>query len=158
MGLADGSERVWEMIEPDEFAEGLDLVASPIPTLRLGDGLPSNVVPLRPGIGWKRAAEDAAISDAVPRAARRRVSMPEWPMALVGLGVLLALVLSVIGEPRSGCFVLAAATGGAAVLRVALGDAGSGLLRSRSRTADLIVLGTLAVGMFAVALGMPTPG
>lgn len=127
--------------------------------------LPANVVPLWPDDEWRAPVTPIPFPTQLP--AQRTASVPsgrvasrlaEWPILLVGTGVLVALVLSATVSLRIGCVALGAAMSLATVLRIVLGERRVGLLRSRSRLTDLLVMGFFSVSMLALALSVPAPG
>ncbi|MDP3972219.1 MAG: DUF3017 domain-containing protein [Candidatus Nanopelagicales bacterium] len=127
--------------------------------------LPANVVPLWPDDEWRAPVTPIPLPAQLP--AQRTASAPsgratnrlaEWPILLVGTGVLVALVLSATVSLRIGCVALGAAMSLATVLRIVLGERHIGMLRSRSRLTDLLVMGFFSVSMLALALSVPAPG
>lgn len=123
--------------------------------------LPENVIPLRPDDGWLAPVMPIPLpAQRVHPVTPGRVAgrLAEWPMLLVGLGVVAALALVAFSSLRVGCVVLGAAMTLATVLRLVLGERGCGLLRSRSRLTDLLVMGSLSLAMVALALSVPAPG
>lgn len=79
----------------------------------------------------------------------------QWPMMLVlaGMGAGLGLVLA-DADFRRGSVVLTGAICLAAVLRAVLPDGWAGLLRSRSRWLDVLLLLLLGVGGLLAALAL----
>lgn len=167
VSASGGPECVWDPFEDDaewavvEGRQGNSGVLRPaIPQPRITATLHADVIPLRPGSGgMSPATRPSAAVAALDQAgvARRRLLpwIPEWPAILVGVGVVVALGLAMYGSMRIGCIVLGAAVGLGAMLRTLLGDTGAGLLRSRSRVTDLIVMGVLSVALLALAWGIP---
>ena len=88
---------------------------------------------------------------------RRRRWWSQWPLALVLFGVVTALVIVAVDRFRLGSLVLAASVLLAFVLRLVLPADRVGLLAVRSRTVDLIVLGTLGATVTVFALWVPPP-
>lgn len=84
--------------------------------------------------------------------------LTEWPIAVVAVGIASSLIMVIAGEFRTGALVLGAAVAAAGLLRLVLPETQAGLLRSRSRRADLAVLLVLSAGMLATAFWVPPPG
>jgi len=88
---------------------------------------------------------------------RRRRWWRQWPLALVLLGVVSALVIVALDRFRFGSLVLAASVLLAFALRLLLPADHIGLLAVRSRTVDLVVLGLLGVTLTVFASWVPPP-
>jgi uncharacterized membrane protein len=88
-----------------------------------------------------------------PQPVRRR---PD-PLPLVVAGVGTGVVIAAFRRPQAGLFVIAAALGVAAVLRLLLRprDAGSLVVRSRQVDVLLIALLAVAIGVFAAVTPFP---
>jgi len=89
--------------------------------------------------------------------ARRRRWWAQWPLGVVLVGVVAALVIVALDRFRLGSLVLAASVLLAFGLRLLVPADRIGLLAVRTRTVDLIVLGTLGVTVTAFALLVPPP-
>jgi hypothetical protein len=81
----------------------------------------------------------------------------QWPIAVVLLGVVIALGLVGFDYFRRGAVVLAGSVLLAAFLRLLLPDREAGLLVVRSRRVDVAVLGTLGVLLAVFAFWVPPP-
>lgn len=88
---------------------------------------------------------------------RRRRWWSQWPIATVLLGVVVALVIVALDHFRIGSLVLAASLVAAFMLRLFLPADRVGMLAVRSRSVDLVVLGTLAAALVIFALWVPPP-
>lgn len=80
----------------------------------------------------------------------------EWPILLVLLVTVVALVVVVAGNFRRGCVVLAGAVVLAFFLRALLPTRAAGMLAVRSRGVDLLVLGALGAAISVLAFWVPT--
>ena len=89
--------------------------------------------------------------------AHRRRWWAQWPLGIVLAGVVTALVIVALDRFRLGSLVLAASVLLAFALRLLLPADRIGLLAVRTRTVDLVVLGTLGVTVTAFALLVPPP-
>lgn len=88
---------------------------------------------------------------------RRRWSLRQWPIAIVLVAVGISLVLIATDHFRRGSVGLAASVMLAFFLRLLLPDVDAGLLAVRSKRADVIVLGLLAIGLTVFAVWVPAP-
>lgn len=88
---------------------------------------------------------------------RRRRWWSQWPLALVLVGVVTALVIVAFDRFRLGSLVLAASVLLAFVLRLVLPADRAGLLAVRSRSVDLVVLGVLGMALTVSAIWVPPP-
>lgn len=88
---------------------------------------------------------------------RRRRWWAQWPIAIVLLGVVAALVIVALDHFRIGSLVLAASLVLAFGLRLVLPAHRVGMLAVRSKRVDLIVLGALASALVVFALWVPPP-
>jgi hypothetical protein len=88
---------------------------------------------------------------------RRRRWWAQWPIGIVLLGVVTALVIVALDHFRLGSLVLAASLVLAFGLRLILPADRVGMLAVRSRSIDLIVLGALAAALVVFALWVPPP-
>lgn len=88
---------------------------------------------------------------------RRRRWWAQWPIAIVLLGVVAALVIVALDHFRIGSLVLAASLVLAFGLRLVLPAPRVGMLAVRSKRVDLIVLGALAAALVVFALWVPPP-
>ncbi len=81
----------------------------------------------------------------------------QWPIALVLVGVAASLIVVALDHFRIGSLTLAGSLVLAFVLRLVLPSTQAGMLAVRSRTVDLVVLGSLAVVLAVFALWVPPP-
>jgi hypothetical protein len=88
---------------------------------------------------------------------RRRRWWSQWPLAVVLAGVVAALVTVALDHFRVGSLMLGASLVLAFILRLILPGDQVGLLAVRSKSVDLIVLGTLAGALVIFALWVPPP-
>jgi hypothetical protein len=87
----------------------------------------------------------------------KRNWLAQWPITLVLLGVAAAMGLIAADYFRRGCVVLSASVLLAAFLRLLLPEADAGMLAVRSRRIDVIILGTLGLGLSVFAFWVPAP-
>lgn len=80
-----------------------------------------------------------------------------WPLALVLVGVVVALILVAMDAFRRGAVVLGASVLLAAFLRLLLPEDQAGWLAVRSRRVDVIVLGVLGLAITVFAFVVPAP-
>lgn len=80
-----------------------------------------------------------------------------WPLALVLIGVVVALILVAMDAFRRGAVVLGASVLLAAFLRLLLPEDQAGWLAVRSRRVDVIVLGVLGLAITVFAFVVPAP-
>lgn len=79
----------------------------------------------------------------------------QWPLSVV-IGLLfVGLAVTLVGTFRTGSLVLATAVATAFALRMVLPQKTAGMLASRRRFVDLIVLGSMAGALATVALSVP---
>lgn len=88
---------------------------------------------------------------------RRRFHLRQWPIVVVLIGLGVSLTLIATDHFRRGSVGLAASVMLAFFLRLLLPDADAGLLAVRSKRADVIVLGLLALGLTIFAVWVPAP-
>ncbi|MFZ8980017.1 MAG: DUF3017 domain-containing protein [Candidatus Nanopelagicales bacterium] len=88
---------------------------------------------------------------------RRRRWWTQWPIAVVLVGVAVSLTIVALDHFRIGSLMLGASLVLAFVLRLALPSDRVGLLAVRSKSVDLVVLGTLAAALVVFALWVPPP-
>jgi len=81
----------------------------------------------------------------------------QWPIGVVLIGVVASLVVVALDHFRIGSLMLAGSLVLAFVLRLVLPSSQIGMLAVRSRTVDLVVLGTLALVLAVFALWVPPP-
>ncbi|MFI0432322.1 MAG: DUF3017 domain-containing protein [Candidatus Nanopelagicales bacterium] len=81
----------------------------------------------------------------------------QWPLLVVLLGIVVAMIFVAIDRFRVGSVLLAASVVAAWILRAALTDTQAGLLVVRKRPTDLAVLGVLAIGLVVLSLWVPPP-
>lgn len=87
----------------------------------------------------------------------RRRRWAQWPIAVVLVAVAASLTIVALDQFRVGSLMLAASVTLAFVLRLALPGDRAGMLAVRSRSVDLVVLGTLAAALLIFALWVPPP-
>ena len=97
----------------------------------------------------------ASVTPIRPKA--RRNWLAQWPITLVLLGVVAAMLLIADDYFRRGCVVLSASVLLAAFLRLLLPEADAGMLAVRSRRIDVIILGVLGTGLSVFAFWVPAP-
>ena len=73
---------------------------------------------------------------------------------LVAAVLILGLVVIGFGAVRWGGFIVAGATAGAALIRLALPSSRAGGLVVRSRVADVLFLLGMAVGLFVIVIAL----
>lgn len=88
-----------------------------------------------------------------PQPGRHRLD----PMLLVLLGVAAGIAVAVLHHPRSGMFVVAAALGLGAALRLVLRPRRAGSLVVRNRRLDVLALAMLAAVVAVLAAVTPFP-
>lgn len=88
---------------------------------------------------------------------RRRISLAQWPITLVLLGVVVAMLLVVTDHFRRGSVALTASVLLAAFLRLLLPDEDAGWLAVRTRWIDVTTLGVLGVALAVFSLWVPAP-
>ncbi len=81
----------------------------------------------------------------------------QWPILVVLLGVVVALVLVALDYFRRGSVVLAGSVLLAAFLRLLLPDREAGLLAVRSRRVDVAILGVMGALLAIFAFWVPPP-
>lgn len=92
------------------------------------------------------------------RRRRRRGSLlREWPLTVVLIGVIAALVLVALNSFRLGAVLLAASVLLAAFLRLLLPDEDAGLLVVRSKRVDVSLLVVMGVALSVLAFWVPEP-
>jgi len=148
------------------------------------ESLPTNVVPLRgvlPYSSPQRARQSVPVPppNSMPAAAplepstlveadptnpehkpspifgRATLNLPEWPLILVFVGIVIALGVAVADSFRLGSVLFGGALVLAFFLRLVLTDREAGMLKVRSRLVDLFVLGGFAVGILVLTLALP---
>lgn len=85
------------------------------------------------------------------REGARKVFRGQWPILLVGMFFLVALVLVIAGYWRRGALVIGIGVGVAAVLRLALTDDRAGLLMVRSKGIDFVTTATVSAAVLYIA-------
>lgn len=85
------------------------------------------------------------------REGARKVFRGQWPILLVGMFFLVALVLVIAGYWRRGALVIGIGVGVAAALRLALTDDRAGLLMVRSKGIDFVTTATVSAAVLYIA-------
>ncbi|MSO27355.1 MAG: DUF3017 domain-containing protein [Candidatus Nanopelagicales bacterium] len=88
---------------------------------------------------------------------RKRLSFRQWPISIVLLGVVMALILVATDHFRRGSVVLAASVVLATFLRLLLSNDEAGWLAVRSKRTDVLVLGALGIGLAIFCFWVPAP-
>ena len=88
---------------------------------------------------------------------KRGISLAQWPITVVLVGVALSLVVVAFWSFRRGSIMLSAFVTLAFFLRLLLPDAEAGWLVARSKRVDVIVLAALAVGLTVMSFWVPNP-
>ena len=88
---------------------------------------------------------------------KRGVSMTQWPITIVLIGVALSLVVVAFWSFRKGSIMLSAFVTLAFFLRWLLPDNEAGWLVVRSKRVDVIVLAVLAIGLTLMSFWVPNP-
>jgi hypothetical protein len=102
--------------------------------------------------------DDGPTAAVVPiRPATRRSLLSEWPITLVLLGVVVAMVMIAMDYFRRGSIVLSASVLLAAFLRLLLPGADAGMLAVRSRKVDVVTLAVLGLGLTVFTFWVPPP-
>jgi hypothetical protein len=85
------------------------------------------------------------------------MSLRQWPLLVVVVGVAAGLVLAWVGEGtwRAGCLLIGVALLVGAAERILLGDREAGLLQVRGRTFDVAVLGLTGLAVLVLTLAVP---
>ncbi len=86
-----------------------------------------------------------------PKEFARKVFAGQWPILVVGLILIAALVLVIAGYWRRGALVMGIAVGVAAAMRLTLSDERAGLLAIRSRTIDFTTTATVSATVLYIA-------
>lgn len=81
----------------------------------------------------------------------------QWPLMVVLTGLVASLAVVVDDHFRRGSVLFAAFVLGAFFLRLFLADRDAGWLAVRSRSIDLLVLGSLGLGLSVFSLIVPPP-
>jgi multisubunit Na+/H+ antiporter MnhB subunit len=100
---------------------------------------------------------DDNVVQAFPRRPRRGISLRQWPITIVLLGVGLSMAIIAFSSFRRGCVVLAATILMAAFLRLFLSPRDAGWLVVRSRTVDVAVLLVMGLGLAILSFWVPAP-
>lgn len=88
---------------------------------------------------------------------RRRNWLRQWPISVVLLGIVVALVFVATDHFRRGAIVLSAAVILAFFLRLMLPAKDAGWLAVRSRRVDLTVLAVLGLALAVFTFWVPPP-
>jgi uncharacterized membrane protein YdcZ (DUF606 family) len=85
------------------------------------------------------------------------VSLRQWPLLIVVLGVVAGLVVAWLGEStwRIGCLVIGGALVVGAVERAVLADREAGLLQVRGKAFDVAVLAVTGAAVIVLAIVVP---
>jgi hypothetical protein len=86
-----------------------------------------------------------------------RLSLAQWPISIVLIGIAVALVMIGTDHFRRGSIILSASVMLAMFLRLLLPTSDVGMLAVRSRRTDVIVLAVLAVGLSIFTYWVPAP-
>lgn len=81
----------------------------------------------------------------------RKIFAGQWPILLVGLFLVAAVVLVAAGYWRRGALVLAFGVAAAAALRATLPEDRVGLLAVRTRVVDVVTTASVSAAMFYIA-------
>lgn len=85
------------------------------------------------------------------------LSLRQWPLLVVVVGVLAGLVVVVVGETtwRAGSLLIGVSLVVGALERLVLPSRGAGLLQVRSKPFDVSVLALVGVGVLVLAMVVP---
>jgi uncharacterized membrane protein YdcZ (DUF606 family) len=85
------------------------------------------------------------------------VSLRQWPLLVVVVGVVAGLVVAWLGEStwRIGCLVIGAALVVGAAERAVLADREAGLLQVRGKAFDVAVLALTGAAVIVLAIVVP---
>jgi hypothetical protein len=85
------------------------------------------------------------------------LSLRQWPLLVVVVGVLAGLVVVVVGETtwRAGSLLIGASLVVGALERLVLPSRGAGLLQVRSKPFDVSVLALAGVSVLVLAVAVP---
>lgn len=86
-----------------------------------------------------------------------RLSLAQWPISLVLLGLGVALVMIGTDHFRRGSIVLSASVLLAMFLRLMMPNGDVGMLAVRSRRTDVLVLAALGIGLTIFTFWVPAP-
>ncbi len=137
--------------------------------------LPENVIPLRsttvpivpvvgdlvPGLHAPQLAEADPRNPAhqpIPIFGRAALHLPEWPTVLVFCSLAISLLIVLLDSFRGGALAFGASIGLAFFFRLVLTDREAGMLKVRSRGADLLTLGLFALSITLLAFSVPATG
>jgi Na+/proline symporter len=79
------------------------------------------------------------------------------PILPVVVAVAVGVLFAALHHPRTGMYIVAAALGAGAVLRIVLSPRNAGSLVVRRKRVDVIVLAGLALALFVLAAVTPFP-
>lgn len=102
-----------------------------------------------------RRTEDAALADQVAKEGHG--PRFQWPLTLVLVGLVVSLAVVAADHFRRGAVLFSGFVVLAFFLRLILSDRDAGWLAVRSRTIDLLMLGTLGLALSVFALIVPPP-
>jgi hypothetical protein len=91
------------------------------------------------------------------RRRQRHVMARQWPITVVLVGVVAALLLVAFNSFRLGAVLLAASVLLAAFLRLLLPDEDAGLLVVRTKRIDVGLLAVMGVALSVLAFWVPEP-
>jgi hypothetical protein len=83
--------------------------------------------------------------------------VPEWPLGVVLVGMVVGLVVVAADRFRAGTVIFALSVLTGALLRAMLPERTAGLLVVRSRTLDVTTLGVLGMALTVLAVVVPPP-
>ena len=105
----------------------------------------------------ERLPQPSELPDNVRELRPRRAPRWQWPISVVATGSVVSLLVVESNHFRRGAVLLAGFVWLAFFLRLLLSEDDAGLLASRGRRTDLVVLLVLAMGVSILALAVPPP-
>ncbi len=109
------------------------------------------------GNGPGRGPSGPSGSGSAEATIRRHWLLAQWPIAIVLVGITVALLMIALDHFRRGSIVLSASVMLAAFLRLLLPDQEAGMLAVRTRKVDVSILGALALGLSIFTYWVPPP-